>query len=101
MLLVKTELPIDPDKREQAMDLFSEVAEKSREESGIVGYQVTVDKDDPNHLTLIEQFEDEEGFNSHMQAEHTQQLVEELPEIAGGELEAKQFEVESVSELDM
>jgi len=101
MLMTKAELPIHPDKREQAMELVSDVAEKSRQESGILEYRVMVDKDDQNHLTFLEQYENEEAFDSHMQAEHTQRLVEELPEILGGEPEAHRFEVESVSELEM
>jgi quinol monooxygenase YgiN len=101
MLMTKAEVPVDPDKREQAMELVSDVAEKSREESGIHEYRVLVDTEDENNITFVELYADEEAFNSHMQAEHTQRLVEELPEIVGGEPEAHRFDIGSVSELDM
>ncbi|MEF8812959.1 MAG: putative quinol monooxygenase [Halovenus sp.] len=101
MLMTKAEIPVAPDKRDQAMELVSDVAEKSREESGIHEYRVLVDMEDENHITFVELYEDEEAFNSHMQTEHTQRLVERLPEIVGGEPEAHRFEIESVSELEM
>jgi quinol monooxygenase YgiN len=101
MLMTKAEIPIDPEKREQAVELVSDVAEKSREESGIHEYRVLVDVEDEHHMTFVELYEDEEAFDSHMQEEHTQRLVEGLPEIVGGETEMHRFDIDAMSEMDI
>jgi len=101
MLMTKAEIPINPEKREEAIELVTDVAEKARQESGIIEYRVAVDVEDENHITFVEQYEDEEALDTHMQQEHTQRLLEGLPEILGGEPEAHRFEVESKSVLEM
>lgn len=101
MMVVKSAIPIDPESREEAIEMMSDLSSKSREEDGMVDYHVSIDIDDENLLRLVEQFESEEAFNSHMQEEHTQEFVEELPEIVAGEVEAIRFDVESASELEM
>ena len=101
MMVVKATIPLNPDAREEALELMSEVSAKSREEDGIVDYRISVDVDDPNLVRVFEHYENEDVFASHMQKEHTQELVGQLPEFVGGEVEAIRFDVESVSELEM
>lgn len=101
MLAIDAEIPVDPDERERALEIMSDLAEKSRAEDGIVDYRVSIDVDDPNLIRLLEQYEDERAFEEHMQADHTQNFMDELPELITGEVKADRFEVDSKAELEI
>lgn len=100
MLAIKATIPIDPEERERAIELISEMGKKSRAEDGVIDYRVAIDIDDPNLFRALEQYEDEEAFNRHLQADHTQNAMEELPEFLGGELEMRRLDVDSVSDFE-
>jgi len=101
MLVIIATVPVQSEKVSEATELLSDVAQQSRDEEGIIDYRVSVDVDDENIFKVIEIYENEDAFNSHMQKEHTQDFVEALPNLAGGEIEAKQFEVDSMSDLEL
>jgi len=101
MLVIKAELPIDPDERREALAMMSDFAERSRAEDGIIDYRVATDIDDSSLLRFVEQYEDETAFDTHMQTDHVQKFMSELPDLLAGEVQATRFEVESASELEL
>lgn len=100
MLVVKGAIPIDPAKREEALELMNHVSECSRSEEGIIDYCVAVDIDDQNMLRILEQYENEEAFNNHMKTEHVEQFMSSIPDLLAGEIDAERFDVASSSDLE-
>lgn len=100
MFVVNGTVPIDPDSRDEAAEFFTELAEKSRAEEGIIDYRISADLDDPNRFRFFEQYEDDNAFDEHMQTDHIQEFENRLPDLIAGEIDATRFDVESSSELD-
>lgn len=100
MFVVRGTIPVDPESRDEAKALLSDVAEKSRSEAGIIDYRISVDVDDPNRLRIFEQYEDDEAFETHMETDHIDEFMSRLPDLLDGDVEATRFDVESSSELD-
>lgn len=100
MFVVNGTVPIDPVHRDEAQELFAEIAEESREESGIIDYRVAMDVDEPSRFRFIEQYEDDDAFEEHMETEHIQEFMNKLPELVAGDIDATRFNVESSAELD-
>ncbi|MEF8821133.1 MAG: putative quinol monooxygenase [Halovenus sp.] len=101
MLVIHATFPVDPDRREDAIDLVRELAENSRDEDGIIDYQVATDIDDPNLFRFTEQYEDEAAFGAHAESEHFGEFESELPELLAGEPEVTRFDVDSVSDVEL
>jgi quinol monooxygenase YgiN len=94
-------IPIDPDKREEALDLIEDLVEQSQAEEGMIDYRATTDVNDPNVVRFFEQYEDENAFEAHTQTDHFQEFEAALPDLLAGEPEILRFDVESASELDL
>jgi len=101
MIVVHATFPIDPDRREDALELTATVAEHSRAEDGVVDYRVAIDADDPNLLRFFEQYEDEAAFEAHLETEHVGELGAALPDLLAGEPDVLRFDVSDVSEVEL
>lgn len=101
MIVLHAVFPLDPDKRDEALDLIAELAEKSRAEPGMVEYRPTTDVDDPNVVRFFERYEDEAAFEAHSKTDHFQAFEAALPDLLAGEPEVTRFEVESADELEL
>jgi quinol monooxygenase YgiN len=101
MIVLHAVFPLDPDKRDEALDLIAELAEKSRAEPGMIEYRPTTDVDDPNVVRFFERYEDEAAFEAHSKTDHFQAFEAALPDLLAGEPEVTRFEVESADELEL
>ena len=101
MIVVHATFPIDPETRDEATDLARELAERSRNEDGIIEYRVATDIEDESTLRFFEQYEDEEAFAAHGASEHFAEFEAALPELLAGEPTVTHFEVVSASELEL
>jgi len=101
MIVLHASFPIDPDKREEALDLIEDLVEQSQAEEGMIDYRATTDVNDPNVVRFFEQYEDEAAFEAHTQTDHFQEFEAALPDLLAGEPEIIQFEVDSATELDL
>lgn len=101
MIVVHATFPINPEKREKALELVRELAEHSRDEDGIIEYRVATDVDDPNVFRFVERYEDEAAFGSHAETEHFETFEAALPDLLDGEPEVVQFDVESMTEVEL
>jgi quinol monooxygenase YgiN len=101
MIVLHATIPIDPNRRDEALELMRELAEHSREEEGIVDYQVATDIDDPNLFRVTEQYEDESAFDAHGESDHFTEFEAKLPELLAGEPDVIRFDVDSVSDVEL
>lgn len=94
MYVVLTSVPIEPDRRAEALDLFAELAERSRREPGVAEYHATTDLSEPNVVRFVERYEDAAAAEAHTETDHYERFVEQLPEFVAGEMETTQFAVD-------
>jgi quinol monooxygenase YgiN len=99
MIVIHATFPVAPDERERAVEQMQELAEHSRDEDGVITYEVVTDIDDPNVFRVMERYEDEAAFGAHSQTDHLGEFAELLPELLAGEPEIMRFDVESASEV--
>nr|WP_312576812.1 putative quinol monooxygenase [Sedimentibacter sp.] len=62
-------------KIDDAIKLYGELVEKSRNEVGCVAYNLFQDKNDETILTIIEEWESEEALRLHQNTEHFKRIV--------------------------
>ena len=101
MLVIHATFPIDPDSRDEALELVQDLAADSREEDGVVDYRVTTDVEDPNVFRFFERYEDEAAFGAHAETDHFETFEEALPDLLAGEPEVTRFDVESASPVEL
>ncbi|WP_255151260.1 putative quinol monooxygenase [Halorarius halobius] len=99
MIVLTAEIPVDPDSREQAIDAATDLAQASREEAGVIDYRVTTDLEDENVVRIIEQYEDADALNAHMDSDHYNAFESEVPSFAAGAPELYRFDVSEKSQL--
>jgi len=101
MLVVHAVFPLDPEKRDEALDQIADLVEQSQAEDGVIDYRAATDVTDPNVVRFFEQYEDEDAFVAHTQTDHFEALEAALPEYLAGEPEIIRFDVDSAEELDL
>jgi quinol monooxygenase YgiN len=101
MIVLHASFPIDPDRREEALDLIEDLVEASNKEEGMIEYRATTDIQDPNVVRFFERYEGEDAFESHSQTDHFQEFEEQLPDLLAGDPEVLRFEVSEATELEV
>lgn len=101
MIVLHAEFPLDPESRDEALDLIADLVEESQAEDGMIDYRAATDVSDPNLVRFTEQYEDAAAFEAHSKAAHFQAFEEALPDLLAGEPTVLQFEVDSVTELEI
>ncbi|WP_436348711.1 putative quinol monooxygenase [Natronorubrum sp. FCH18a] len=101
MIVIHASFPIDPDRRETALEEISQLVEKSHAEDGVLTYQAMTDLQDPTIIRIFEQYEDETALKSHTMSAHLQAFQDTLPELLAGEPEVIRYEIENETPLEM
>ena len=100
MLIVHTTIPLDPTRREEAVDLVADLAEHSRTEDGTVRYRAMADITEPNVVRFFEQYEDAAAAEAHTESDQYRRFVEALPDLVDGDIETVQFETDNVDVVE-
>lgn len=101
MIVLHASFPIDPARREEALEHAERLVEQSNREAGMIEYRAAVDIQDENLLRFFERYEDPEAFEAHTETSHFQEFEERLPELLAGEPEVTQFEVSEATDVDL
>lgn len=101
MIVLHAVFPIDPEKRDEAVELINDLVEQSQAEPGMIEYHATTDLQDESVVRFFEQYEDEAAFEAHTQTDHFQAFEERLPDLLAGEPDVTRFEVESATDLEL
>ncbi|MFB6198925.1 MAG: putative quinol monooxygenase [Halobacteriaceae archaeon] len=101
MIVLHAEIPVDPDRKEEALELAEFLVEESNEESGMIEYRAAVDVQDENVIRFFEQYENEQALEAHTRFDHYQEFEERLPELVAGEPEVMRFDVSEATELEV
>lgn len=101
MIVLHASIPVDPDERDDALDLFEDLVEASQQEDGMIEYHAATDVQDPHVVRFFEQYEDEAALEAHNESEHFQRFEAALPDLLDGEPEVTVFEVSDARDLDV
>ena len=72
LLLVHVDIAVVPDQLDAFLAATQENAIASRDESGIVRFDVLSDRADPTHVVLVEIYRDEAAAAAHKETSHYQ-----------------------------
>lgn len=101
MIVLHASFPLDPERRDEALDLIEDLVEQSRQEEGVIEYRATTDVDDPSVVRFFERYEDEAAERAHAESEHFGAFEAELPDLLAGDPEVLRFETDGVTEVDL
>ncbi|WMT08894.1 antibiotic biosynthesis monooxygenase [Natrinema thermotolerans] len=101
MIVIHASFPIDPDRREEALDLIADLVDESQAEDGILDYRATTDIAEPNVVRFFERYEDEAAVGAHARSDHYQEFEATLPELLAGEPEVTRFDVDSAEDVEL
>ncbi len=82
MIRIVADNYVREDARSHFLELAAELADATRTEAGNLSYFLHEDKEDPLHLTFIEEWEDEDAIECHNSSEHFTRLVPQMAECA-------------------
>jgi quinol monooxygenase YgiN len=75
MLINSIHYTFAPEDAERAESLFRELRDASRQEPGVVQFEIGRSHEKPNVFALWEVYRDKEAVDAHMASEHFQRLV--------------------------
>ena len=82
MIKIVAEWFVKPESREKFLELCEEIVEGTRAEEGNISYELHENIADPNHLTFIEEWKDQEALNIHDNSDHFIRIVPQLKEMS-------------------
>ena len=62
----------------EALDLYEELVQKTREESGCLKYDLYVDEKNENHFTFLEEWKDMDALEAHRNSEHFTRIIPQV-----------------------
>ncbi|QLG47366.1 putative quinol monooxygenase [Natrinema halophilum] len=101
MIVISASFPVEPDRRDEALELIDELVTHSQSEDGVLDYRAATDVSDPNVVRFFEQYEDEDALDAHSQSDHFREFGAALPDLLAGEPTITRFDVDSASEVDL
>lgn len=81
MIALVSKATIKVGKKDEYKAIVEELAEFSRKEEGCISYGLFEDTQDPNILTFIEVWKDEEALKFHNQTEHFKKFAPQIKEL--------------------
>ena len=93
MIIVQGSIPIRSECREQAIAMAKEMIVASRSELGCISYEFYVGLSDPNTLLLFQEWESVEALHHHLETEHMDEFLKELPQMLDGKVATRRYEV--------
>ncbi len=81
MIKVVAKNIVQQDKIDEFKEKVNEIIEKTRQEDGVIFYELYQDLNNPQVLTFIEGWESKEALEAHMHTEHFQRIVPQLNDL--------------------
>jgi quinol monooxygenase YgiN len=87
MIAVIAKIPVQPEKKEDALEAVKTLMTHVSQEEGTLLYTVNINDQDPNTLVFIEQYRDMEALNAHGASPHFKEFMKQSKEFAAGKPE--------------
>jgi quinol monooxygenase YgiN len=99
MIVIAGHVAIDPERREEAVQVAREMAEASRREAGCVAYVFSANLEDPNRFLVFEEWESDAALARHFETEHMAAFQRRLPGLLAGRPVLKRYTVASANAM--
>jgi quinol monooxygenase YgiN len=99
-VILHSEATVDPERRDEAIEILQWMAAESRAEDGVVDYRVTCDLEAPETFRIIEQYEDAAAVEAHESSEHLDEFQARIEPLLVGEATLTRFDVTAVTDMD-
>jgi quinol monooxygenase YgiN len=99
MLIIHATMQLDPDRRDEALDVVADLAASSRAEPGVIDYAVTEDVESPGTLRFVERYEDRDALAAHQETDHYRAFDARREELLDGAADGTLFDVADATEL--
>jgi len=97
MIAVIAKIPVQPEKKQEALDAVKTLMSHVAKEEGTLFYSVNVSEEDPNTLVMIERYRDRDALDAHGSTPHFKEFMGQAGSFAAGKPEIKVYEeIESV-----
>ncbi|WP_435185771.1 putative quinol monooxygenase [Halobellus sp. EA9] len=100
MIVKHSEVPVEPETREEAIELLEALAADSRAEEGVIKYRVTADLEDPNTIRIFEQYRDQAAADAHEESDHLAAFERAFEPHLAGRSTLHSFDVRSKTTTD-
>lgn len=81
MIKVVAKSEVKKGEKDKVLGMLDEMIEKTRAEEGCISYELYEDVNNPNIITFIEEWENEESLNNHIKSEHFQRIIPVVNEL--------------------
>jgi quinol monooxygenase YgiN len=99
MLIIHATMQLDPDRRDEALDVVRDLAAASREEPGVIDYTVADDVESPGTLWFVERYEDRDALAAHQETDHYRAFDARREALLDGDADVTVFDVDDATEL--
>ena len=97
MIAVIAKLPVQPEKKEEAVTAAKDLIKEVANEEGTLYYTLNVDEKDPNTLIFMERYMDKAALGVHGATPHFQAFMEKAMAFAAGQPQIQVLqEIESI-----
>lgn len=87
MIAVIARIPVQADKKEEALEVVRELMAGVADEEGTLHYTLNIDKKDPNTFIFMERYQDMDALKAHGATPHFQKFMEKAMGFAAGQPE--------------
>lgn len=99
MIVIAGTVPINPDKKADALAAMRAMSEASQAEEGCISYRFFMNPWDESEVLIFEEWADEAALKAHFATPHMATFNEQIPQYVTGEMSIKRYDVASVSDL--
>ena len=78
MIVVQTTFQLLPDSRDEVLNLMKNMVRLCRQEHGCLSYEYFQGIGDPNHVVLLQEWEDADCLQEHYQTDHMEDFLAKL-----------------------
>lgn len=96
MIIVTATITAKPGKRDEIISKSQDLIKSTRLEPGCISYNLYASTEDEDALVMIEQWENKEVLDTHMQTEHFQAFGVAISDILAAELGIDLYSAEKV-----
>jgi quinol monooxygenase YgiN len=93
MIILGVTLPINPDRRAEAVEIALRMVAETHKETGCLAYTFHSPLNDPNTFFVYEEWETPESLDGHNKSEHMQVFQAAIGDVLGGGITVKRYEV--------
>ena len=99
MIIIAGTATVNGEKIDAALPVIAKMVEATEQEEGCISYRIYQDPNSPTDFFIFEQWDNEEAFARHFQAEHMAEFSAQLPILLSAPMDVKRYDVSSVKSL--